>query len=367
MKTKLSSTAFLLITLLILPTLTVVASAQGANLEKAIASNISAATQNFDSRKALSLAMDSSGFKEKTVGLGVQFNSIFDTWTFDSSGTVTWDTVNVVFSGTETNGSAVNVVVTEDPGLLSVVAVTTQHVALHATTSTNWSGYTFTGNAGGTAPVYEAYSSWTEPAVSEPQAYWCFFAHCDFAIWPGLTATSLGSTGIVQAGSNSGLYCTAGCSYYYYGWYEFYPAALVQCNNFPVSPGDSMAADIINHARTGGSSTLYDIYVYDFTSGRTCSVTNQSFTNFNTPYYGQFIGERLQWSDGSYSRLPKFGSVTMSGSIYYGGALQGIYNPYSNGWYTQVIMTNGGNTNIQVGSVSSSSAFTQTWLTSAGT
>jgi len=133
-----------------------------------------------------------------------------------------------------------------------------------------------------------------------------------------------------------------------------------------VNPGDSAAADVVNEAAYGGSSTLYDIYVYDFTTGHTCSVTGHSFTRFNTPYYGQFIAER-PIIQGSTARLPKFGSVTMGSSMYFSGALQGIYNAYQNGWYVKDIMQNSGNTNIQVGAVQTNSAITQTWLTSAGT
>jgi hypothetical protein len=207
-------------------------------------------------------------------------------------------------------------------------------------------------------------------AVSEPQSYWCYFAHCDISTWPGLTAQYGGGNGIVQAGTESGLYCTVGCSYYYYGWYEFYPANSVTCSNFPVSSGDLVAADIINHAETGGSSTVYDVYVFNYSQSKTCSVTNQSFTGFTTPYYGQFITERPSFG-GTPARLPKFGSVTMAGAYidynYCGSNCNvGISTPYGNGWYVLTTMVNGGNTNINVGSVSNN-AFTQTWLTSAGT
>jgi hypothetical protein len=56
----------------------------------------------------------------------------------------------------------------------------------------------------------------------------------------------------------------------------------------------------------------------------------------------------------------------MTGSMYYGSSLTGISTPYGNGWYTNWVMTNAGNTNINLGSVSSSQ-FTQTWSTSSGT
>lgn len=368
MKGKFLTIPFLLVLILLLPALGSTGSAQSSSLTNTIRSNIQGATANFDSQKAIGLAEASQGFQHESANHSLAFNSIFDTWNFDSSGSVTWITVNVVFSFSSSDGTTKNLVITEDPALTSVREVNVQNSTYHGGTSysTNWSGYTFTGNSGATNPVYEAYAYWSVPTVSEPQAYFCFFAHCDLSLWAGLTATSGGSTGIVQAGTDSGLYCTVGCSYYYYGWYEFYPAGSVTCSN-SFSPNNVASADIYNHAENGGSSTVYDIYVYNLTTGTACSVTNHSFTNFNTPYYGQFIGERPSFG-GSPARLPKFGSVTMTGDIFYPvNHYVGIYTPYSNGWYTKIIMQNSGNTNIQVGSVSSSSGFTQTWLTSSGT
>jgi len=106
--------------------------------------------------------------------------------------------------------------------------------------------------------------------------------------------------------------------------------------------------------------------VYEFTKGTVCSVIDQSFTSFTAPYYGQFIVERPSFG-GTLARLPEFGSVTVTGDVYYSGAFQGIYGPYTSGWYIETFMNNGQGQNIGISSVSSSSAFTQTWLTSAGT
>jgi hypothetical protein len=344
----------------------VAANSSSSTLVKQMESNINSMAGTLNTQRAVNLAESTVVFHSYSSGYHVAFNSIFNTWSFDSQGDVTWKTVNVVYSISNSTGFNANLVITERPDLSIVMNTSLQIDPMKAGTSTNWSGYTFYGNSGATTPIYEAYSTWTVPAVSEPQSYFCFFAHCDLSIWPGLTAQTGGGSGIVQAGTDSGLYCTAGCSYYYYGWYEFYPASSVTCSSFPVSPGDSVGADIINHGEYGGSTTVYDVYVYDFTTGNTCSVTNHSFTSFTTPYYGQFIAERPSFG-GTLARLPKFGSVTMSGDVYYSGSFTGIYTPYSNGWYIKTTMVNSGNTNINVGSVSSSSNFKQTWLTSAGT
>jgi Peptidase A4 family len=329
-------------------------------------SEINTMSATLNTQKALSLAESTPAFQTYSVGYEEQFNSIFNTWSFNSQGAVTWKTVNVVYSISNSTGFKANLVITESPGLLGVIGTALQISPMTAGTSTNWSGYTFSGNSGSSTPVYEAYATWTVPSVSEPQSYFCYFAHCDLSIWPGLTAQSGGSSGIVQAGTDSGLYCTAGCSYYYYGWYEFYPAGSVTCSSFPVSPGDSVGADIVNSGEYGGSTTSYAVYVYDFTAGNTCSTSKTGYSGFTVPYYGQFIAERPSFG-GTLARLPKFGSVTMSGDVYYGSSLTGIYTPYSYGWYIKTTMVNSGNTNINVGSVSSSSSFTQTWSTSSGT
>lgn len=315
--------------------------------------NISGLASTLDATKAENLAEATSLFQSYNSGYTVVFNSIFNIWSFDSQGDVTWKTVNVVYTITNSTGFRANIVVTENPSTLQVLNTTLQTRLFTDSSSqgsTNWSGYTFYGNSGASTPVYEAEAVWTMPVVSEPQSYWCLLAHCDIVTWPGLTANSGGSTGIVQAGTDSGLYCTVGCSYYYYGWYEFFPAGSVTCSN-SFSAGDSVGADIHNHAENGGSSTVYDVYVFDYTKGTTCSVTNQSFTSFTTPYYGQFITERPKLG-GTPARLPKFGSVTMTGGwVYYGGGYNNIYTPYSNGWYIETLMNNGQGQNINVGPV----------------
>jgi hypothetical protein len=303
-----------------------------------------------------------------THGYNIVFNSIFNIWSFDSHGDVVWKTVNVVFSVSNLSGFIANIVLTEDPSTPQVLNASLQTRVFtdsSTRTSSNWSGYSSTGNAVASTPIYEAYATWTMPAVSEPWSYACFFTHYDLAIWPGLTADSGGSGGIVQAGTDSGLYCTIGCSYYYYGWYEFYPVASVTCSN-SFSPSDSVETDIYNHAENGGSSTVYDVYVYEFTKRTVCSVTDQSFTSLTVPYYGQFIAERPTFGS-TLARLRKFGSVTLTGDVYYSGAFRGINGPYTNGWYIETLMNNGQGQNIGISSVSSTSAFTQTWLTSAGT
>ncbi len=339
---------------------------------RTLENNVDRVTGNLDTAKAVDLAKSAPQFQSAANAYTVNFSSIHNTWSFDSSGNVVWDTVNVVFSVKDSKGFHANLVLTEDPSLTSVIQVSWQNNTRSFTptnrTSANWSGYTFAGNSDSTAPVYEAYATWSVPAVSEPYSYACFFSYCSLGIWPGLSSDSDGANGIVQAGTLGEVYCTIGCTSTYSAWYQFYgdDDQATFCNNFPVAASDSMAVDIVNEARDGGSSTIYNIYISNYRTGQGCNVYDRSYSSFSTPYYGQFITERPAGS-GGLLRLPKFGSATMSGAMMnYGGSNHYISDPYNNGWYIRSLMTNSGNLNIEVGAVSSGS-FTQTWKTSNGT
>jgi hypothetical protein len=343
----------------------VAASSPSSNPVSLIEANINSVADSLNTAQAISLAESTQQYQTYSQNYTLAFNSIANTWATYSSGDVNLRTVNPVFSFTNSSGFQGYLVVTENPALTAVTQVTTQTSNTKMTSYTNWSGYTILGNSGATNPVYEAYANWYVPAASQPYSNACLLTHCDFAIWPGLTATQNGNSGIVQAGTDSGLYCTIGCSYYYYGWYEFYPSASVTCPSFPVSAGDLVDTTVLNAAEYGGSSTVYDLYVYDSSSGLTCSVTNHSYTSFTTPYYAQYIGERPSIG-GSLARLPDFTTTTMTGDIYYSSTYTGISTPYGNGWYYQNLMQNSGYTNITPGSISSS-AFSLPWSTSSGT
>jgi hypothetical protein len=321
-----------------------------------------------DEEKAIRLASDHSEFESRTGDFKREFNSIFNRWTIDTTDcSADWQTVNVVYSLYNDTGYVKNVVFTEDPELTKVIEVS-EHVGKKfggAIASENWSGYEFKGSSSASTFIYEAKATWSVPEVSEPEDFFCFFAHCDVSTWPGLADTA-GATNdhLAQAGTNSGIYCTAGCSFYYYAWYEFLPAASVDCMD--VNADDSITTTVTNKAKTGGSSSRYDISVVDTTISESCSVTNHLYSAMTAPKYAPFISERPTFF-GGLSRLPEFDSVTMSsGSIYYSGSSKSISTPYSNGWYNEYVMLNDGNENIDVGGVSGGT-FTQTYLTSDGT
>lgn len=156
---------------------------------------------------------------------------------------------------------------------------------------------------------------------------------------------------------------------FHLAWYEFYPANSVSCS-MSVGASDFFYVQVNNEASSGGNSNLYDITIQDQTAQKVCSVSGHNFSSMGTPYYADFIAERPTVS-GSLARLPKFSSFSILGDMYYSGSSVLISTPYSNGWYNTYVMTNGGNTNINLGSVATSGSsigtFTETWSTSSGT
>jgi hypothetical protein len=311
------------------------------------------------------LAEANSAYAAYSRSYSLEYQHIQFIWSFNQDGDAALTSVNVIFAMSDPAGFAGYLAVVEDADTGSVIEVSTQMGERKYATDDTWSGYVVSGNSGATNPVYEAYALWAEPSVSVP-ASGCTLVHCDVGVWPGLTAVYGGSTGIVQAGTDSGIYCIFGCTYYYWAWYEFYPDGAVTCQNFPMSAGDSMGAVIWNHAGEGGSSTVYDVYVNDYTTSRVCSLLDESYTEFTTPYYASFVVER-PYIQGSPARLPQFNTISIKGELYYDSALRGMYTPYSNGWYTAITMVNGGYTNDVVNSVSTSHYFNVTWNTSSGT
>ncbi len=291
-------------------------------------------------------------------------------------GDLTWRTVNVVYYYYDKDNSSTNIVATLDPSLSEVTGVTEeQHTGrLGTATSTVDSGYTFwTAATQQTNPVYEADSRWTVPYAHEPYNTACSYTPCDYTPWAGLTTDYNGANYIVQAGTDSGVYCAfGGCSEFYQSVYEFKPQPVQYCGG--VRSGDHVEADVYNDAILGGSSGNWDVYLFDYgTSGppggqTLCAVSGYGF-GVPTPYYAQFIGERACKCQG-FTRLPNFGSVTMTTGINTrNGGITG-YTPYSNGWDYQIFMNNGcsdGTDNISTSNVATDGTFTLTYENSCNT
>jgi hypothetical protein len=325
-----------------------------------------------DIAKAISLATGQSEFQAKIKGYKSTFNSIFNEWSFDVNCNLTWKDVGIVYTITNATGFAKNVVVIENPSLTKVMNVTVQETG-RMISSTNWDGYEFYKSLPPSAVnVWEAKASWTQTTVNQPAAGYCVApTPCAISTWPGLSDLQGGGNcsttcDLAQAGTTGQITCIhSGCNTInYFAWYEFLPANYVTCSSFTLNKGDSVSSDIVNHAKSGGSNTLYDITVADSTSGSMCTVSSHTYS-IPSPLYATFINER-PIIGGVTQSLPKFTSITMTGSMYYSGALNSISVPYNAGTYNQYNMVNGGNNNISLGGASTGS-FTATWSTSAGT
>ncbi len=338
---------------------------KSANCVQTMKDEIGSYALGLDNSRAKSLAENSKELKSVLGGHVSNFHSIFETWSVDSACHVTLMDVNVAFTILNQQGSALQLLVVRlDPRLTQVLDIAMQPITYLSSIVPNpvWSGYTIMGNSAHTNPVYEANGWWNVPRIlSCPTSN-----HCDVAFWTGLTNDDAGHNGIVQDGTDSYRDCSSGtCIDQYRAIYAFNPNSAVYC--LTVNQGDRIYSDAASEASRGGIWYLYDIYIYDSTIGRTCSISQQNFSQMGTPYFGQFITERPVRGV-SRQPLPAFSTTTISSArVYYSGATNLIYTPYSNGWYELNIMRNGCGDNISNSNVDSSGSFTETWLTSCGT
>jgi hypothetical protein len=202
--------------------------------------------------------------------------------------------------------------------------------------STNWSGYAVTGSNGSFNSVS---SSWTEPTAT------CTKRSDQYAaFWVGLDGYS--SDSVEQTGTDSD--CD-GRTPDYYGWYEMYPADPVYFSN-PVEPGDSISASV-----TFSGTETYTLVLTDHTQGWTQTITkNESGLDRSS---AEVITEAPS-SESGVLPLADFGTVNYSGSTANGSSM-GTQSPTS-----IVMIDNSGNEKDTTSSISSSGAFSNTWLRS---
>lgn len=118
------------------------------------------------------------------------------------------------------------------------------------TESDNWSGYAVTGSS-----FTDAKASWIVPTAlcsSTPNTYAAF--------WVGLDGYT--SSTVEQTGTDSD--CN-GKTPSYYAWYEFYPNPSIVVGSVPVSPGNTMSAEV---SYSGGEFT---ITITNVTTGKSFS------------------------------------------------------------------------------------------------
>lgn len=205
--------------------------------------------------------------------------------------------------------------------------------------STNWSGYAVTGANGAFSSVS---SSWKQPTAS------CTSRRSDTyaAFWVGLDGYS--SDSVEQTGT---LIECVGTTAEYFGWYEMYPAGLVTYSN-TVRPGDSFSASV-----TFSGSDTYTLTLKDSTQGWTqTKVISESGLDRSS---AEVITEApCCTNSGGILPLADFGTVSYSGSDDNGSSM-GTQSP------TEIIMIdNSGLDKDSTSSISSSGAFSNTWIRS---
>ncbi len=225
-----------------------------------------------------------------------------------------------------------------------------------------WAGYEMRGACAlETVPVLYAIGNWNVPNISSDGCDNTWGAHpngCRVAFWVGLTNKPLGVSGIVQAGTESKVYCsqwqTPICNYSYYAWVEFWSADVdfQICSALKINGYDSVTVNIINHAYYSGSgtSTLYDVDISDLSTGKSCNNTlsfaSYGKTDMGTPYYADFIVERIQCCTLTQFSATTFGCYTYIG---YSTTPVSCWDVYNKGWWQVDQMTNNGVLDVAIG------------------
>lgn len=209
--------------------------------------------------------------------------------------------------------------------------------------STNWSGYAVTGSDHEFTSVS---ANWTQPTATCTSSSSRRGRSSDSyaAFWVGLDGYS--SDSVEQTGSDSD--CD-GRTPDYYGWYEMYPANPVYYTN-TVKPGDAMSASVV----FSGTDT-YTLTLTDSTEGWTeQKVINESG-------FDRSSAEVITEAPSSYSGvlpLADFGTVNYAAATANGSSM-GTQNPTS-----IVMVDNSGQDKDTTSSMSSSGAFSNTWIRS---
>ena len=108
--------------------------------------------------------------------------------------------------------------------------------------STGWYGYAVTGST-----YTSTTADWTMPTLA------CVTQGAYVSIWTGLDGYS--SDTVEQVGAEA--YCSGGTAYYF-GWYDFYPAAPVDFSN-TLKPGDHLDAAVTYDGTQEFTVTLSDV------------------------------------------------------------------------------------------------------------
>jgi len=206
--------------------------------------------------------------------------------------------------------------------------------------SHNWAGYAVWGKG---VTFHSAVGSWTEPAASCPSN-----AVQGASFWVGIDGYLKNSRTVEQIGTDSD--CSGGATYF--AWWEMYPGPVNPIPD-PVSPGDSMTADV-SAVGTSFTLTLSDnSQGWSFTTTQSSSVQESS---------AEWIAESPVGCNGcSSGKLADFGSVTFNGlAVTYACSKKcpGGNPPFKN---TQIQMYKGKTLLASTGPEMNGSSFTVTW------
>jgi hypothetical protein len=211
--------------------------------------------------------------------------------------------------------------------------------ALHADTSTNWSGYAVSGANGKYTSIS---ASWVQPTGT------CTTRRSDqySSFWVGLDGFA--SNSVEQTGSE--VDC-AGTTPEYYTWYEMYPAAPVNYTN-TVRPGDHFTASV-----TFSGTETYTLKIADTTQGWSHTTTkNEAGLSRSS---AEVITEAPSSNTGVLP-LADFGTINYSASAANGTSL-GSQSPDE----ITMINNSGADKDSTSSIAASSGAFSNTWIRSS--
>jgi hypothetical protein len=306
-----------------------------------IQSEIEKAEAKFDEKELRRKAEATAEFKDKIKGHQVEFNSVYSTWSFDPAtcNGLTLKDVNVVHSlrAEGEKESTTNLISHFDPAMKNVARISKQVAHSRYSTideeSVNYVGYTAMRLDLSTQSVetwsgvqgsfYVPKFSPTGTVYDTAMKDWMLqcLLPCNFTTWVALKTNAeeeIIQTGtgadylcgftknVVQSGRIASIY---NCSVVQSGFYEFYPAAAVDCIN--PTPGDYIIAYIYTTELSPWmfDNILYSIKLTNWTTGQVCSASRA----YNkSPNLAQWIGERGVRSNGQSSimtGLPKFPNI----------------------------------------------------------
>ena len=210
-------------------------------------------------------------------------------------------------------------------------------------TSTNWSGYADSTNAGAVTAVS---GSWTVPTVTGSGT-------SDSAAWVGIDGFN--SSTVEQTGTAMDI---VNGHAEYSAWYEMFPAAEVTIRNLTINPGDTIAASVTYNT----AANDFVLTITDVTDGNTFTTT-QSAPNAQRSS-AEWIVEAPSNNAGVLP-LANFGSVSFANAQ---ATINGVSGPINaarqNTTVNQINMVNGNTGAIEATTSSltaSGSGFTVTF------